>query len=258
MSRRRWLIGGLAALGLVAGTAVAIPAASAAERDQLKVSIANVGGKATPPVGQILRAQHPDILIVSEAKAARAHLTTVAKNQGYRLRQYGSDEGAEAPNIALLIKNDVKLENRVLLKMSEPWWWSRGKRAPRRYPAVVLRADDRVWHVIGVHFPPGGPGGGSVVGDRNMPAWRESKRAVQEYAARNPNPPVVVAGDINATADNCRKHFPGFTVTKAGKVDHALVKKERGARVDAVVHHSPPKNQNMHGWATFKLSAASQ
>lgn len=240
----------------VAGTLLAATAAPAAaeERDHLTVSIANVAGRPTPPVGEILDAQQPHIMVISEAYHAREHLVGVAERKGYQHRQYLPSHGAEAPGIALLIRNNVTIENRVLLEMTERWWWHSGVREPRRYPAVALRAGGRMWHVVGVHFPPGGPDGGVVVDGKNRPAWLESKEAVQAYAARHPNPPVVAAGDFNATAEECDNHFPGFVVAQGGKVDHALVKRDRGARVDAVRHHDAP--EGMHGWFTFKLSAS--
>lgn len=237
----------------VAGLAAADPASTeATERDPLKVSIANVAGAARPPVGVILQAQQPDIMVISEAYHAREHLAAVAERDGYQLRQYLPGEGAEAPGIALLIKNTVTIEERTLLKMTEPWWWNSNRREPRRYPAVALRVNGRVWRVIGVHFPPGGPSGG--VGGNNRAAWIESKEAVQAYASSHPNPPVVAAGDFNATVEECQNHFPGFLVADGGKVDHALIKRDRGARADQVIRHDPP--EGMHGWFTFKLSAA--
>ncbi|GAA1579618.1 hypothetical protein GCM10009789_36720 [Kribbella sancticallisti] len=237
---------------LAVGVAIAAPAA-AAERDRLKISIANVAGAAKPPVGVILDTQKPHIMVISEAYRARAHLSEVADRYGYRLRQYGPDQGAEAPGIALLIKNGVTIKDRSLLKMSEPWWWKSGKRDPRRYPVVVVGVNGKTWHVVGVHFPPGGPSGGVVVDYKNRAAWIESRKAVQAYAANHPNAPVVAAGDFNATADECRSHFPGFLVAQGAKVDHALAKKDRGARFDDVIRHDAPNG--MHGWITFKLSA---
>jgi hypothetical protein len=119
---------------------------------------------------------------------------------------------------------------------------------------VVVQANGHVWHVIGVHFPPGGPSGGAVVDYKNRAAWIESRKAVQAYAASHPNAAVVAAGDFNATVEECRDHFPGFRVAKGGKVDHALAKKDRGVRFDQVVRHDAPNG--MHGWFTFKLSAS--
>ncbi|MQA04503.1 MAG: hypothetical protein GEV07_17880 [Streptosporangiales bacterium] len=138
--------------------------------------------------------------------------------------------------------------------MSQPWWWpNAGKRhEPRRYPAVDLRVSGQRWLVMGVHYPPGGPAGGMKVNHKNRRAWLESKRAVQAYAARHPNPPVLAAGDLNAYASECRHHFPGFEVAKGGKVDHAMAKKDRGVRLEWVNRDKAPVG---HGWATFKFSA---
>ncbi|RZS44403.1 hypothetical protein EV193_101279 [Herbihabitans rhizosphaerae] len=255
-ARSKALVAGLLALLMVAGIAVLTSTSAAAERENLKVSIANVGSTRTPPVGPILETQKPHIMVISEAYHAREHLTAVAERQGYILRQYGREQGAEAPGIALLIRKDVTLNDRVLLKMSEPWWWPNPskEREPRRYPAVDLTVSGERWLVVGVHFPPGGPDGGGMVDGKNRAAWLESKQAVQAYAANHPNPPVVAAGDFNALASECRHHFPGFAVSEGGKVDHAMTKEGRGARFESVSRHDAPVG---HGWFTFRLSAAS-
>jgi hypothetical protein len=253
MVHSRGFFGRLLALAMLVAGLTAVPAsAQDSGRDHLKVSIANVAGAMRPPVGVILQAQQPDIMVISEAYHAREHLAAVAERDGYQLRQFGPAEGEEAPGIALLIRNTVSIEDRTLLKMTEPWWWNGNRREPRRYPAVVLRVDGRVWRVVGIHFPPGGPSGGAD--GRNRAAWLESKEAVQAYASNHPAPPVVAAGDVNATGEECQNHFPGFLVAEGGKVDHALIKRDRGARADQVIRHDPP--EGMHGWFTFKLSAA--
>lgn len=241
---------------LVAGlTYSTSTSAAAAQRDGIRVSIANIEGEDKPRLGRLLSKRKPHVLVVSEAKRARKHLKGLADRKGYRLRQYTRKRGAEAPGIALLIRDGVKIKKRTLLRMDEPWYWSTPSKrhAPRRYPAVDLRVSGQRWLVLGVHFPPGGPKGGHKVDFKNRPAWHESKRAVRRYAARHPNPPVLAVGDLNAYAPECRRHFPGFKVTRGGQVDHAMAKKGRGVRIQWVNRDKPDTG---HGWVTFKFTAA--
>lgn len=236
---------------IVTGLTLSEQPAEAAPRP-LKVSIANIGMAKKPRIGAILD-KRPHVVVISEAKRARTHLRTVGKRRGYRLRQYSKKHGEEAPNMALLIRKDVRIVDQRLLRMSEPWWYNGNKRKPRRYPVIKVRVNGKQWNVIGVHFPPGGPdGGGSKTGGRNGPAWRESKRAIQRYAANHPKARVVAAGDFNGTHRECVRHFPGFRVKQGGKVDHAMAKKDRGVRFVWVKRHRPKVG---HGWFTFKLRA---
>lgn len=272
--RRRTALGVLVGLVATAGVpAMAAPGASAAGtsagsagtleaveevRDHLKVSIANVGNVAQPQVGSIIDAREPHILVVSEARSARAHLGDVAERKGYVLRQYGTEEGEEGPNIALLVRKDVEILDRTPMKMNENWYFrpncdvALNTRAPRVYPAIVLKVDGKRWNVVGVHFPPGGPDGGScATGQRNGPAWKESKERIQAYANNHPEARVVAAGDFNAFDVEMVNHFPGFDVKDGGNVDHAISKKDRGVRFDWKDRHEALQG---HGWFTFGLS----
>lgn len=269
--RRRTALGVLTGLVATVGTAaMGVPGASALDtsaesstaevRDHLKVSIANVGNVAQPPVGSILDAREPHILVVSEARSARAHLADVAERKGYVLRQYGTEEGEEGPNIALLVRKDVEIINRTAMKMNENWYFrpncdvALNTRAPRVYPAVVLKVGGQRWNVVGVHFPPGGPDGGVLcaTGARNGPAWKESKERIQAYANNHPEARVVAAGDFNAFDFEMVNHFPGFDVKDGGNVDHAISKKDRGVRFDWKERRDAPDSG--HGWFSFGLS----
>lgn len=266
--RRRSVLGAIASLAILAGAPATVAlgspgqsgSAGAADevRERLKVSIANVGGVAIPQVGAMLDERQPDVMVISEAYNAREHLAVVAENKGYVLRQFGPDSGAEAPGIALLVRGDVTIVDRVALTMSEPWYFrgsctaALNQRAPRVFPAVTLQVGSSVWRVIGVHFPPGGPAGGSCnTGGQNGPAWQESKQAVQAYAANHPDARVIAAGDFNATANEMSSQFPGFSLKAGSKVDHAISREGRGVSFDWVNSNSA---QSGHGWNTFGLS----
>lgn len=267
--RRRTAVGVLVGLVAAAGvpamgahsasaTGASAESSTAEVRDHLKVSIANVGNVAQPQVGSIIDAREPHVLVVSEARSARAHLGDVAERKGYVLRQYGTEEGEEGPNIALLVRKDVEIVNRTAMKMNENWYFrpncdvALNTREPRVYPAIVLKVDGKRWNVVGVHFPPGGPdGGGCSTGQRNGPAWKESKERIQAYASNHPEARVVAAGDFNAFDVEMVNHFPGFDVKAGGNVDHAISKKDRGVRFDWKDRHEATSG---HGWFSFGLS----
>ncbi|SDS42647.1 endonuclease/exonuclease/phosphatase family protein [Microlunatus soli] len=244
---RRLVLAITAVLLAITGLTVPGPSAEAAARAPIMVSIANVGSVSQPAVGRILRDVKPQVMVVSEAYNAGPHLTRLGRQYHYRVIQFHRGYGAEAPDVAMLVRTDVAITSTALMKMTVGWSYNGKQRAPRRYPVVVVQHLGRTWDVIGVHLPPGGPGGG------NRRAWLESANRVEGYAAAHTAHPVVAAGDFNAVADSCAAHFSGFTVRKGAKVDHAAVRKSRGTTIDTVRTHQV-RNANSHGWLTFGLS----
>lgn len=238
----------------VIGVAAAEQQAAAATRHPLKVSTANIGSVKDPNLGPMLKNRKPQVMVVTEAYYAHAKLSSLAKKYGYRVKQYSRKQGAEGPDVALLIRNGVTIESVSLMKMSKTWKYTNKNhvthvRRPRRYPVAVIKYSGKTWTVIGVHFPTGGPGG------RNKAAWNESKKRIQSYAANHKSTPVVVAGDYNPVGASMSKQFPGFLI-QGDAPDLAMIKKGRGARFEGKPVRSPVRNNNSHGWLTYHLSAA--
>ncbi|MFC7406252.1 endonuclease/exonuclease/phosphatase family protein [Georgenia alba] len=244
---RRGLITGTLATGVAAGLGVD-PAAAAARERGLKLSTANVGLESTPRVGSILSGQRPHVMVLSEAENARSHLSALADRHGYRLKQYTRKHGDLAPEIAFLIRDDVTILQRRLLKMTERWRFKRW-REPRRYQAFKVRHNGATWWVIGIHFPPMG-----YLREANQQAWRESRMRIQRFAHSHPNHPVIAVGDFNKLAPAVDDAFPRFTTKLGSHKTHAISINGRGDRFGRKRRHEPkPKGGNGHGWVTFNL-----
>jgi exonuclease III len=225
---------------------------------KLTIFNANLDGEKEPPVGNIIKDRDPVLCVFCEAYHCHDHLLKVANNNGYVLKQYGKSEGAEAPGIALLIRDDWQIDSRSPMKMKEPWWFNGNKRQPRVYVKLLLVDEDLPgdlnWKIVAVHFPPGGPdGGGSNTGGKNKKAWMESRDRTIEYGNSHPEGPYLIVGDINATHDETAQQFnerlDGKTVVRdVGKVDHLI-----GRKVDCTADRiDPPVG---HGWGIFKVTA---
>ncbi|MQA04502.1 MAG: hypothetical protein GEV07_17875 [Streptosporangiales bacterium] len=78
----------LSAFVMLVATLTVTTSASAAQRDNVRVSIANVEGSRMPPVGKFLGNRKPHVMVLTEVYKARKHLRAVADRKGYRLRQY--------------------------------------------------------------------------------------------------------------------------------------------------------------------------
>ena len=75
----------------------------------LKTFNANVEGKKEPPVGDPIKDTNPDVCVFTEAYHCREHLKKVADNKGYVLKMFGKDEGEEGPDIAVLVRETIKI-----------------------------------------------------------------------------------------------------------------------------------------------------
>ena len=225
----------------------------------LKTFNANVEGKSEPSVGNTIKDTNPDVCVFTEAYHCRDHMKKVAGNQGYVLKQFGKDDyGPEGPDIAVLVRDSIKIVKWEAMEMKEPWWWNGNKRKPRVYPKFLLGDPDLIpglnWKYVATHFPPGGPdGGGENTGGKNKKAWMESRDRVVNVD--HPGP-YLIAGDINATKDETQQHLVSKMegekeLGSFGKVDHLI-----GRRVeDGSIAMHRMDSPFGHGWGTGKVAA---
>lgn len=169
---------------------------------------------------------------------------------GYRLVRFSMKHGAEARDVSVLVRDGVQVKARRLKKMGVNWWgpFTRRKRAPRRYPVLVLIKDGKRWPLLAAHFPPGGPSGGIKTRGRNKGAWHESAIRCRRWLALRDR--AVIVGDLNAKHSDVSKHVApsNAEVHMISGVDGALAK---GATIAARKLNAPA---GMHGWGiyTFK------
>lgn len=226
----------------------------------MRVAGGNIAGRRkVRRLRALLRHWRPDVVVLTEAYWARPFLIALATMFGYRLRQYSRRHGAEAPGIAVLIRNEVSIIVRALAKMRERWWgpfnFPRSKRRPRRFQKFILRergAVDFLWHLEAVHFPPGGPTGGVLTRGKNKDAWHEAADQVRDWLANAPEP-CVALGDFNGNRSALREHVApdGSRVVMASNVDGVIAK---GARITM---HRLDAPAGMHGWFVADLTPRS-
>jgi endonuclease/exonuclease/phosphatase family metal-dependent hydrolase len=213
------------------------------------------GRKKVRRLRSLLREWQPDVVVLTEAYWARPFLLALAAAFGYRLRQYGRHHGAEAPDIAVLVRRSSNIVSRVLVKMREVWWgpfrFPASKRRPRRYSQFELDSSGRRWDVEAIHFPPGGPEGGVLTRGKNKTAWHESAAQVRGFLTHSEL--AVALGDFNANRGALREHVApeGAHVAMASSVDGVVTK---GARITM---HRLDAPAGMHGWFVADLTPIS-
>lgn len=197
-----------------------------------------------PQIERVLNDHDPDVLVLTEAY----HLGPWLRGQldGYRLVQWGRAHGAEAGDVAILVREGLRVRGRRLHKMRTRWYgpfrFPRSIREPRRFPRVTVVKAGVAWPILGVHFPSGGPSGGSMTKGKNAPAWHECARVTRRWLRRRPR--AVVVGDLNSKRADVVQYVtpPGALVGMASNVDGLIVK---GATANLRRLDSPA---GMHGW----------
>lgn len=213
----------------------------------------NIAGR-NPDLADALNGAHAGI--ATEAY----HLTK--SPAGYRLvratdgltAKQASKLGAEAHDVAALVRDDVRVRRVRVKKMTKPWWgpFTKKRRQARRYLILVLEVEQvdgtwERWPVLAVHFEPGGPSGGILTRGRNKGAWRASARWSRRWLRRRRR--AVLAGDINGNAAAARKHIApkGAHVAMASNVDGVIT---TGA---SITIRRQPTPKGMHGWFTATI-----
>ena len=179
-----------------------------------------------------LREEQPDVAVLTEAYHARWWLLLV---RGYKLRQYSRLRGPEAPGIAFLVKRGRKIEQRWLMRMTEPWHGPHGRRhQPRRYPVMVV---EDLPPILGLHAP----------WPHGTDAWYETWRRVTRWLLAHPE--AHAPGDWNAQAHELTRHMPqGLQLVVGTKVDHDLTRGMRHAWTKRLRELQP---EGMHGWIVY-------
>jgi hypothetical protein len=160
--------------------------------------------------------------------------------------------GSEAHDVAVLVRDGVRVRRVRVKKMTKPWWgpFTKKRREARRYLVVVLEVEQpdgtwRRWPMLAVHFEPGGPSGGIKTRGRNKGAWHDSARRSKRWLRLRKR--AVLVGDENAKRADIVKHVApkGAHVVTISGVDGAVAV---GASITARRLDAPA---GMHGWGTY-------
>lgn len=209
----------------------------------LRVLTANIGSvrHRVPELLQAVDQYQPHVVVVTEAYHARSWLRSVP---GFKLYQYTRRRGAEAPDIAVLVRRDLRVARRRPMRMTLSWHGPHGRlHGPRVYPAMVLWDGQRRWPFLPVHFPSGGPAG------NNPKAWAESWRRTSAWIERREG--AAGAGDWNANVRELTDKLRGGLQLVVGtKVDHAIT---HGLRHDTTTRLGKLQPEGMHGWVVYRL-----
>lgn len=200
---------------------------------------ANIGGaRWVPELREVIAQRGPKVVVVTEAYHARRFLRSIG---GYRLFQYRRWHGAEAPNVAILVRDGAQVSHRQLHKMHETWRFNGGRlRRPRRYPSMDV--DDV--GVFGFHNVPHGPTGA------NHDAWDESWQYVAAWLRRDQ--PRSAPGDYNARAGELAARLGKRLQLIVGtKVDHNITHGLRHKSTERL-HRIQP--EGMHGWVLYNVT----
>lgn len=195
----------------------------------------------------LLAVAQPDVAVLTEAYHWAQDVP------GYELVHYSAKHGPEARDVAVLVRHGVTIARRRLKKLAREWWgpFTLRKRQPRRYVRLGLDKDGVRWPLEAVHYPPGGPSGGTQTRGRNRAAWHESARSTRRWLRLRVR--AVAVGDFNANGAALRKHVApkGARVVMASNVDGVAAK---GCHVTVKRLTAPAR---MHGWfiATLREEA---
>lgn len=215
----------------------------------------NIGGKAkVKKVRRRMRKRRDQVIVLTEAYKARPYLRKWARKFGYTLHHPTRKRyGAEGPDVAMLVRNDVRVVGRTVARMHEPWVGP--LRLLRKQPRVVqtlhLRTPDGArFDVTGAHLPSGGPSGGRITRGRNAAAWREMAGYLRDRLRASDCGAVV--GDLNASGPDARKWIapPGARVRMGSGVDGVVID---GCSVTLRRLKNP---RGQHGWFAFTLRKA--
>lgn len=193
---------------------------------------------ASPALAELINRYHPDVVVVEQAYHAHDWLNSIP---GYRLYQY---QGHESKGIAVLIRNDIKMDHRRALRMRLRWHGppvkGGGLHQPRTYPAFRLR-DGIVIRLLALHLPT----------HNNPAAQAESMAAAEEYLNRHPAMTSVAVGDWNRVRRELAAlvDATGAEIMSAGKVDHAVV-----TNADRIVSKRLPTPEGAHGWGLYTIT----
>lgn len=210
-------------------------------RGRLEILHANIEDDPTPRqlLDEIDR-WNPDMLSLNQASRARDFLEEI---DGYRLRQFGRHHGPEAPGIAVLVRDDLKVLNRWPMRMRQEWVGPKaGKHhEPRVYPILRVEKDGVQWPTAHVHWPT----------HNNPKAQEETERRLVRWAKRHER--AVIVGDFNRRDVELRSMADELdgVLLSTGKVDHLIARGVSGARKRGL--RAP---RDAHGWGVYVLEAA--
>jgi endonuclease/exonuclease/phosphatase family metal-dependent hydrolase len=164
----------------------------------------------TQLLGMIL-AHNPDAIVLSEASGQYGHL----EGLGYKVVQlhpgdWRSTPMTETGNIAMLVREDIAIEDRFAMRMRERWLGPKHgiPHMPRVYRWVKVKTGKTVWKLGGFHIPFG------------IAARQESYSRIRRwFSDTRPGRPVIAVGDMNMSAADYRGQIAnpvGATVDGTG------------------------------------------
>lgn len=219
---------------------------------QLRVLYGNIAGRRRiPRLRRLVKARRPEVVVLTEAYHIRLYLRLLCRLFGYVLKQYGRRHGLEGPDVAVMVRKDVPILHRELRKMRRRWYgpfnFPRSIKWPRRHTVLELAWDRIVWPLYLLHWPSGGPTGGSMTRGRNAPAWAESRDDFVSWLEDEHHGAGI--GDANANRKQLNRELPqGVRVRMSSNVDAVMSK---GLHTEVEHLASPP---GMHGWGIFTLT----
>lgn len=158
----------------------------------------------------------------------------------------------EAGNIIVGVRKDVPVTRVTAVRMRTAWIGPKAglRHAPRTYLIIDVGTPRTgpAWRFVPVHFPSGGPSGGTETNGRNAAAYAESvywAEAVADKPGSNRRA-FVLAGDFNATEEDRHRLSPAGLADAIGadvvstnaKVDGALVRGCTGTSKRGGMHGS--------------------
>lgn len=214
---------------------------------------ANVAGRrGHRRIKRRMKKQLDDALVLTEAYNARPKLRKWCERFGYELRQPTLGEyGPEGPDVAMLVRHGVEITYRDIDPMTKSWFgpfnYPRSRKQPRVMQTLGLRKQGVDFDLLGVHFPSGGPSGGTATRGRNAPAWHECADHVRTTLAWSVRGAAI--GDLNAGRADVKKHVAprNGRVVMASNVDGVVAV---GCQVTVKRLRAP---LGMHGWLTVHL-----
>lgn len=180
-----------------------------------------VGNKAKE-VREALRvfisAYSPEVFALSEATNLYGHLDGLGY-QVVQLRPHSKRRGSQPAqaDIALLIRNDIKIKKRKAMRHRSFWrgpkhGWTQD---PKVYRWVLIEFKGRTWKIMGAHFPFGAAARSETV-----------RKVVQWLRNTVPGRPTIVVLDANMRLDEftVRVAEPGGAEAQGRGIDLAAFK----------------------------------
>lgn len=195
-----------------------------------------------PELRDLIARTEPDVVNMSQAYNIADWAKRVGRDLGYRFHQPRKFFNREAHCVGLLIKEDIDITDKHVLRMHEEWKGPKSglEHKPRIYPGLGLSREAIELNLIGMHAP-----------THNMPdAQAETWRRLNLFADRHPHRPLVVVGDFNAQAAELARVQPQFEVCGGTKVDHLEFQGKGVAHKSTQRHHVP---DGLHGFVGFVL-----